>query len=143
MAGTCNNAAWSLIEQIELDAIELAQLVTLAGTARHHWHTIGDEGKIAHADLLFGWALARAGAGKAAIQVAGDALSFFEKPDTKLWEQAFAHAAMAAAYGSNDDRALFRRHFLRAEELGLQLSGADAKHFKAAFRAVARLPAKA
>lgn len=139
IASKCNNEAWALIEQPCLDETEVTQLLTLAATARHHWHEVGDQGAIAHADLLFAWALARAGVAGAAVQLADKALSHFEDGGA-IWERAFAHAAMAAACRANDDTDGYQRHCSRAEELGAQLSGADASYFHAAFDTVSERP---
>lgn len=141
IASKCNNAAWALIEQPDLDAADIARLLTLAATARHHWHEIGDAGNGAHADLLFAWALARAGVAEAACLLADTALSHFENGGAK-WEQAFAHAAMAAACRANRDRDGFQDHCARAEALGSELSPQEADYFLAAFKTVREKPGK-
>ena len=132
-AAFCNNEAWSLLETPELDAAQTARLVTLAGAARHHWHEVGTASNVAHADLLFGWALARAGAGDAAIEVARSALEFFDV-EGSAWERAFAEAAMAAACRASGDEEGFSRHYEQAEALGKGLDEDDAVYFQAAFK---------
>lgn len=139
VASDCNNAAWALIEQPSLDSTDIAQLLMLAATARHHWHEIGNPSNVAHADLLFAWALARAGVAGASALLADKALSYFEDSGA-IWEQAFAHAAMAAACGADHDTDGFQRHHSKAEELGAELSGPDAVHFHAAFKTVLEVP---
>ena len=69
-ASTCNNGARTLIEQRSLDADGIVRLLTLAATARHHWHAEGSLRNVARADLLFAWALARAGVSEAATVLA-------------------------------------------------------------------------
>ncbi len=132
IASKCNDAAWDLIEHPNLEPTDIAQLLTLSATARHHWHEVGTEANIAHADLLFAWALARAGVAKAADLLARGAMSHFEESGA-TWERAFAHAAMAAACKAGDDMDGFKTHRATAEQLGTQLSGPDAKYFNAAF----------
>ena len=125
IASKCNDAAWDLIEQPNLEP-------TLSATARHHWHEVGTPKNIAHADLLFAWALARAGVSKAAGPLARVAMSHFEKSGA-TWERAFAYAAVAAACQADGDTDGFKKQRTKAEQLGAQLSGADAKYFYAAF----------
>lgn len=133
IASKCNNAAWALIEQPGLNSTDIAQLLMHAATARHHWHEIGNPGSVAHADLLFAWALARAGVAGASVVLAHEALSHFEDSGA-IWEQAFANAAMAAACGADRDTDGFQRHYAKAEELGAELSGPDADYFHSAFK---------
>ncbi len=132
-AATCNNAAWDLLERAELDAAELSELITLAATARFHWNKVGTPGNIAHADLLFAWALARAGSGSAALHLAQQTLAHFNSPESAPWERAFAHAAMAAACDCCGDQSGLQQHRAHAEELGSQLSEKNAAAFQAAF----------
>ena len=132
IAARCNNGAWDLIEREGLTSEEQAELVALAATARHHWCAVGGASEIAHAELLFAWALARAGAGQAAMVAGQRALDgLAEAAD---WEKAFAHGAMAAA--SLAAGAPHGSHYRQAEALGKGLSGADARYFQAAFRTV-------
>lgn len=139
VASKCNDAAWALIEQPGLTPTDIAQLLTLAATARHHWHEIGSPSNVAHADLLFAWALARAGVAGASALLADKALSHFENGGA-AWEQAFAHASMAAACGAGHDPDGFQRHYSRAEELGAELSQQDSVYFHAAFKTVMEKP---
>ena len=132
IASKCNDSAWDLIEQPNLEPEKIAQLLTLSATARHHWHEVGTKKNVAHADLLFAWALARAGVSKAADHLARVAMSHFENSGA-TWERAFAHAAMAAACKAGGDLDGFECHRAKAEQLGAQLSGPDAKYFNAAF----------
>ena len=132
IASKCNNAAWNLIERPNLEPTDIVQLLTLAATARHQWHEVGTTKNAAHADLLFAWALARAGVSKASDLLARGALSHFEESGA-TWERAFAHAAMAAACKAGGDMDGFKNHRATAEQLGLELSGPDAKYFSAAF----------
>ncbi len=132
-ASQCNNAAWELIEKPKLEPAELVDLVSCAATARHHWQIIGTDAQIAHADLLFAWAMARSEAGKAAIHAALHALSHFESNPSAIWERAFAQSALAAAYWSDGDLDNYGVHYAIAKELGSQLSDEDALPFQAAF----------
>jgi hypothetical protein len=136
IAAQCNNAAWNLIEQPTLDSREMAELVRLASTASYHWQRIGTLTNIAHADLLFSWAAARAGVGPIALDVASRALSYFSENPSEDWELAFAHAAMAIAFYCNGDRDGHERHYAAAKELGDTLPSKEASLFLAAFRSL-------
>ena len=138
IASRCNDAAWDLIEKPELEASECLALVRLAGTAAYHWREIGTESNIAHADLLFSWALARAGAAAPAVDAAGRALQYFTDKQSKDWELAFAHAAMAASLHRAGDLEAYRRHYDEAQRLEGKLAPGDLKLFQAAFRNVPR-----
>ena len=136
IATQCNNAAWALIEQPDLDAGERTELVRLAATASYHWHVIGTPNNIAHADLLFSWALARADAGPTAVDAARRALLHFTENQSQNWERAFAHAAMAISLHCNGDQDGHRRHYLEAKEFEASLASGDLKLFQAAFQNV-------
>jgi hypothetical protein len=110
----------------------------LRAQPRHHWSEIGTAGNIAHADLLLGWALARAGAAAPAVDAAGRALKYFTKNPSKDWERAFAQAAMAASFHCAGDHDGHRRHFNEAQQFESTLAPGDLKLFQAAFRNVPR-----
>ena len=138
IASRCNDAAWDLIEKPDLAASECLALVRFAGTACHHWSEIGIARNIAHADLLFAWALARAGAAAPAVDAAARALKYFTENETKDWERAFAHAAMAASLHCAGDQEGHRRYYNEAQQLEVTLAPGDLKLFEAAFRNVPR-----
>ena len=138
IASRCNDAAWDLLEKPDLAASECVALVRLAGTASYHWSEIGTAGNIAHADLLFAWALARARAAALAVDAAGRALAYFTQTPSKDWERAFAHAAMAASLHCAGDQEGHRRHYNEAQQLEGKLAPGDLKLFQAAFRNVPR-----
>ena len=133
VARSCNNEAWALIERDALSAEELATLITLAATARHHWYRVGTQGNKVHADLLCAWAMARAGASDPAVYLADQVVSHFDRNGAD-WERAFAHAALAAAFAAAGDRIGFEKHVDTAAKLAARLSGPDASYFEAAFR---------
>lgn len=139
IAAKCNDMAWGYVEKANLQATEIAQLLTLAATARHHWHVIGQPGNIAHADLLFAWSLARAGISDASVLMAREALAYFQQ-NGAMWERAFAHAAMAAACCASHDASGLQEHASKAAELGAKLSGQDATYFQAAFMTIPKEP---
>ncbi len=136
IASRCNDAAWTLIEKAELSASECIALVRLAGTASYHWNEIGTASNIAHADLLFSWALARAGAAALAVDAADRALQYFTQNPSQDWERAFAHAAMAASFYCAGEKEQHRRHYNEALALEGKLASGDLKLFQAAFRNV-------
>lgn len=138
IAAKSNNLAWDLIEHPALDAAQQVELVVLSATARRHHAAAGLPGPIAHADLLLGWALARAGAGEPAIHAAAGALSYFQTNAGQPWELAFAHAAMAAASLASGNEAAYREHYSQAQEIGADPDDPDLKYFAPAF---ASLPA--
>lgn len=137
MAANYNNAAWELLEQDSLSVGELVRLVLLSSTARYHCRMVGQDEAIAHADVLHGWALARAGAGEEAILILKDALGFFEKSGGEAQEQArelaLCHAAMSAACEACGLEELHARHYGEAEVLLAQLDEVSAQVFKSAF----------
>ncbi|MGV6812605.1 MAG: hypothetical protein ACWA47_10180 [Brevirhabdus sp.] len=137
IASFCNNKAWELIETPKLDAAAQAQLVELAGTARHHWSLIGAPQNVALARMQFGWALARAGAVHAGLDEAKAALKYFEANEAPAWQMAFSHAAMAAASLAAGDKKAHAKHYTAARDTGLKLAEADAKYFDAAFSTIA------
>ena len=134
LAVQSNNAAWDLIERERLDAGDCAELVRLAATASSHWKEIGTADNIASADLLFGWALARSGAGPAAVDAAGRAFAHFSAKNSGATAMAFPHAAMAISLFSAGDGKGHRRHYLEARRIGDSLPAKDRRHFEAAFR---------
>jgi hypothetical protein len=136
IASRCNDAAWTLIEKPNLAVSECAALVRLAATASYHWGEIGTARNVARADLLFAWALARAGAAPPAVDAASRALKYFTENQSQDWEHAFAHAAMAASLHCAGDQDGHRQHFDEAEKLGSTLAPGDLKLFQAAFRNV-------
>jgi hypothetical protein len=138
IASRCNDAVWNLIEKPELTTSECFALVRLAGAASHHWNEIGTARNIAHADLLFSWALARIGAAALAVDTAGRALRYFTENQSEDWERAFAHAAMAASFHCAGDREGHRPHYNDAQQLQNKLAPGDLKLFDAAFRNVPR-----
>jgi len=138
VASFCNNKAWALIETAKLDTRAQAELVELAGTARHHWTRIGPPQNIALAQMLFGWALARAGAAKPGLEEAKAALRHFEANDAPAWQVAFGHAAMAAASLAAGDKKGHAKHYTAARDKGLRLAPTDAKYFDAAFSTIAK-----
>ena len=138
IASRCNDAAWTLIEKPDLAASDRVALVRLAATASYHWGEIGTERNIAHADLLFAWALACAGAAAPALDAAGRALQYFTDKQSEDWERAFAHAAMAASQHCAGNQDGHRRHYDAAQQLESKLAAGDLKLFQAAFRNVPR-----
>jgi hypothetical protein len=104
IAAHCNNSAWDLIEREILDAGDCVALVRLAATAAHHWREIGTSDNIANAELLLAWALARAGAGLAAVDAASRAFKHFSEKKSEQPQMAFSHAAMAVSLHSAGDR---------------------------------------
>ena len=138
IASQCNDAAWDLIEKPDLAASECIALVRFAATASYHWSEIGTAGNIAHADLLFSWALSRAGAAAPAVDAAGRALRYFTENQSKDWERAFAHAAMAASSHRAGDQEGHLQHYNEAQQLESKLAPGDLKLFQAAFRNVPR-----
>lgn len=136
-AAQCNNGAWTLIEQPSLAPGDVTRLLTLAATARQCWHAVGGPNNVAHADLLFAWALARAGVSHAATELADSMLSYFTD-EGEAWERAFAHAAKAATCAAAGDLDGLKKHRAQAEGLAGTLSGPDAAYFAAAFKTVPR-----
>jgi hypothetical protein len=138
IAARCNNAAWDLIERETLDAGDCVELVRLAATAAYHWKEIGTADNVASAELLLGWALAKAGAGSAAVDAASRAFKHFSEKESEAQQMAIPHAAMAIALHSASDPEGHRRHYIEARQLGMNLPAQDMKYFEAAFRTIPR-----
>jgi hypothetical protein len=136
IAARCNNAAWDLIERETLDAGDCVELVRLAATAAYHWKEVGTADNVASAELLLGWALARAGAGSAAVDAASRAFRHFSEKKSEAQQMAFPHAAMAVALNSAGDQEGHRRHYIEARQLGMNLPAQEMKYFEAAFRTI-------
>ncbi|MBO0345336.1 hypothetical protein J0X15_08900 [Roseibium sp. CAU 1637] len=112
------------------------RLANLAATARFHWQAVGAPEGIAHANLLFAWAMAKAGAGDAALLAASDALAHFKDKPSEPSELAAAQAAMAAACLAAGLRDGYARHHAQASELAATIGADTVVPSLAAFKAL-------
>ena len=128
-----NNRAWALIEKPELTVADRDELLHTSYSSMYHWRQVGTDRNHALASLLLAFAHARLGHGDLAAVNAARAQAYFDKNPGEVWEQAFVHAAMAAAAAVSGDRFAHARHHGTASEIGDRLDPEEKSIFMAAF----------
>jgi hypothetical protein len=116
-AVACNNRAWQLIEQGRRTPAESHELLHAAHASAWHWARVGTELNGARAQMLLGMAHALAGDGSLALRYAMSAFNYFNEHEAPDWEQAFAHAVLAAAAAAAGDPGLHAEHYAEAARL--------------------------
>ena len=87
--------------------------------------------------MLLGMAHALAGDGPLALRYAMSSFNYFNEHPAPDWEQAFAHATLAAAARAAGDTALHAEHYAEAARLGGVIAAADDREvFLRTFRQV-------
>ena len=94
---SCNNRAWELVEREQRTPAEAHELLHTAHAAAWHWGRAGTPLNEARAHMLLGMAHALAGDGGLALRYAMSSFNYFNEHEAPDWEQAFAHATLAAA----------------------------------------------
>lgn len=89
-----------------------------AHAAAWHWARVGTALNEARANLLLGMAHGLASDGTLALRYARLAFNYFNEHEAAVWEQAFAHAALAAAASAGGDGELHAEHHAEAARLG-------------------------
>ncbi len=89
-----------------------------AHAAAWHWARVGTALNEARAHMLLGMAHALASDGPLALRYAMLAFNYFNEHDAPDWEQAFAHATLAAAAKAAGEPALYAEHYAEAARLG-------------------------
>ena len=117
-AAATNNRAWQLIELSGRTHSENHELLHAAHAAAWHWARVGTPLHEARAHMLLGMAHALAGDGPLGLRYARLAFNYFNEHEAPDWEQAFAHATLAAAATSAGDTGLHREHYAEAARLG-------------------------
>ena len=83
-----------------------------------HWARVGTALNEARASMLLGMAHALASEGPLALRYAPSAFNYVNEHEAPDWEQAFAHAALAAAAKAAGDHDLHVEHYAEAQRLG-------------------------
>jgi hypothetical protein len=138
-ASESNNRAWDIVEQAELTATDVDELLHAAHAAAWHWEQIGDQRTTARAHVLLAFAHAFAGNGTAALRFATLALDHMGRDAGSDWEVAFTHAAAAAAAHSAGRHELHVEHYAEAARRGEMIGNdEDRALFLKTFRRVIR-----
>ena len=117
-AVSCNNRAWALVEQAARTPTESHEMLHAAHAAAWHWARVGTDLNDARAQMLLGMAHALAGDGPLALRYAMSSFNYFNEHQAPDWEQAFAHATLAAAAHAAGDTALHAEHYAEAVRKG-------------------------
>lgn len=134
-----NNRAWELVERADRSPAEVHEMLHAAHAAAWHWARVGTEQNEARANMLLGMAHALAGEGSLGLRYAMLAFNYFNEHEAPDWEQAFAHATLAAAARSAGNAPLHAEHYAEAERLGLAIASAEDRDvFMRSFAQIAR-----
>jgi len=117
-AVVCNNRAWQLVENAERTPSDMHEMLHAAHASAWHWARVGTALNKARANLLLGMAHALASDGPLALRYAMSAFNYFNEHEAPDWEQAFTHAALAAAAKAAGNPGLHREHYAEAQRLG-------------------------
>jgi hypothetical protein len=117
-AVACNNRGWELVEQPQRSPADVHEMLHAAHAAAWHWARVGTALNEARANMLLGMAHALAGEGPLGLRYATSAFNYFNEHEAPDWEQAFAHATLAAAAHAAGNVELHREHHAEAERLG-------------------------
>jgi len=121
-AVACNNRAWELVEQAQRTPAQGHEMLHAAHAAAWHWARVGTELNEARANMLLGMAHALAGDGPLALRYAMSSFNYFNEHEAPEWEQAFAHATLAAAAKAAGNAALHAEHYAEASRLGERIA---------------------
>jgi hypothetical protein len=134
-AVSCNNRGWSLVELSQRTPSEVHEMLHAAHAAAWHWARIGTALNEARANMLLGMAHALAGDGDLGLRYARLAFNYFNEHEAPTWEQAFAHATLAAAARAGGERELHAEHYAEAARLGELIEDPEERAvFKRTFR---------
>ena len=134
-AAACNNRAWQLVEEPQRTPAEVHEMLHAAHAAAWHWARVGTPLNEARANMLLGMAHALAADGALGIRYATLAFNYFNEHEAPAWEQAFAHATLAAAARAAGNTDLYREHYVEAARLaGTIADPEDRAVFDRAFR---------
>jgi hypothetical protein len=132
-----NNRAWELVERQDRTPADVHEMLHAAHAAAWHWARVGTALNEARANMLLGMAHALADDGPLALRYAMLAFNYFNEHDAPDWEQAFAHATLAAAAKAAGNHALHREHHAEARRIGDGIADPqDREVFMRSFRQV-------
>lgn len=133
-AVACNNRAWQLVEEPQRTPGEVHEMLHAAHAAAWHWARAGTALNEARANMLLGMAHALAGDGSLGLRYATLAFNYFNEHEAPEWEQAFVHAALAAAARAAGSLDLYREHYAEAARIaGTIADRADREVFDRSF----------
>lgn len=133
----CNNRALQLAEQPQRTPAEGHEMLHAAHAAAWHWARVGTPLNAARAEMLLGFAHALSGDGPLALRYAMSAFNYFNEHEAPDWEQAFAHAVLAAAAKAAGNLALHAEHYPEAKRRGEAIADPDNRDvFMRSFRQV-------
>jgi len=136
-AVSCNNRAWTLVEQPTRTPSESHEMLHAAHAAAWHWTRVGTDLHEARAQMLLGFAHALSGDGPLALRYAMSSFNYFNEHEAPDWEQAFAHATLAIAAHAAGNTPLHAEHYAEANRLGGAIADAeDREVFLRTFRNV-------
>jgi hypothetical protein len=124
-AVACNNRGWELVERSGLTPAETHEMLHAAHAAAWHWARVGTPLNEARANMLMGMAHAMAGDGALALRYATSSFNYFNEHEAPDWEQAFAHATLAAAAKAAGRADLHATHYAEAARLGEAIADAE------------------
>ena len=137
-AVACNNRAWQLVEQPHRTPADVHEMLHAAHASAWHWNRVGTALNEARANMLLGFAHALASDGPLGLRYAMSAFNYFNEHEAPDWEQAFAHATLAAAARAAGDLGLYREHYAEASRLGETI--ADPEDREVFLRSFANVP---
>ena len=137
-AVACNNRAWELVERADRTPSEVHEMLHAAHASAWHWARVGTALNEARANMLLGLAHALVGEGALGLRYAMLAFNYFNEHEAPDWEQAFAHATLAAAGRSAGNSALHAEHWGEADRLGRAI--ADEQDRDIFMRSFAQIP---
>jgi hypothetical protein len=124
-AVTCNNRGWELVDTPGRTPSDVHEMLHAAHAAAWHWARVGTTLNEARANMLLGMAHAMAGDGPLGLRYAKLAFNYFNEHGAPDWEQAFAHATLAAAARAAGDASLHAEHYAEAKRLGDAIASPD------------------
>ncbi len=137
-AVACNNRAWELVENAQRTPSEVHEMLHAAHASAWHWARVGTALNEARANMLLGMAHALASEGPLALRYAMSAFNYFNEHEAPDWEQAFAHATLAAAAKAARNPELHSAHYAEAQRLGEAI--ADPEDRAVFFRSFSQVP---
>ena len=138
-AVVCNNRAWQLVENAHRTPSEMHEMLHAAHASAWHWARVGTALNEARGHMLLGIAHGLASEGPLALRYAMSAFNYFNEHEAPVWEQAFAHASLAAAAKAAGNPELHREHYAEAQRLGEAIAAPeDRAVFLRSFSQVAR-----
>ena len=116
------NHVWTLLEKASRTAAESDEMLHAAHASRHHWGVVGDAVNLARGEWQVSRVYAVLGRPEPALHHARRCLELCEEHGIGDFDLAFAHEAMARAYGVAGEAAGRDRHLALARAAGEGIS---------------------